>query len=426
MSDYNTNNTNNNYNHKEKSNNKKNKKKHRNAKVLIAVPLLIIGLLILLLSPHVTGFSEGNAIVAFKWGDSETGQENGRGAPPKDDNQVNGEEDGNIKELPEKDFFDNTNSDNSKHDTDDKGLPAPPDLPAEIKGLPPNELGDVMILMYHEIGYPEAEWCRTPENFRRDLEMLYKEGYRLVSLGDLLDGNIHIPANTTPVVLTFDDSTAGQFRYIEENGEIIIDPDCAVGIMEDFYEEHPDFGLTATFYIFYEAPFRQPEYVEKKLNYLVERGFEIGNHSYTHGNLSRLSREDVLKQLGKHVQRTREYVPGYKVRSLALPYGAMPSEEELAVKGVYQDTAYHHEAVLLVGWHPAPSPFSADFDIFLPRIRASEMKTDGVGMYEWMEVFRNNPARRFLSDGYSGTVSFPRNMADKLGEKALNKELVEY
>jgi hypothetical protein len=35
--------------------------------------------------------------------------------------------------------------------------------------LVPNELGRIMILEYHKIDYPEAQWTRTPENFRRDL-----------------------------------------------------------------------------------------------------------------------------------------------------------------------------------------------------------------------------------------------------------------
>jgi len=76
--------------------------------------------------------------------------------------------------------------------------------------LPPNELGRVMILEYHKIDYPEARWTRTPENFRRDLATLYAKGYRLIALGDLLDGRIVLPAGTTPIVLTFDDSLGSE------------------------------------------------------------------------------------------------------------------------------------------------------------------------------------------------------------------------
>ena len=90
--------------------------------------------------------------------------------------------------------------------------------------LPPNELGRIMILEYHLIGYPEADWRRTPENFRKDLQMLYDK-------------------------------------------------------------EHPDFPLTATFYVLPAIDpglrlFGQEEYIKQKLEFLVKHGYEIGNHSY--------------------------------------------------------------------------------------------------------------------------------------------------
>src|SRR5881396_1048570 len=88
--------------------------------------------------------------------------------------------------------------------------------------LPPNELGRVMVLEYHKIDYPEERWTRTPENFRRDLETLYARGYRLQSLNGLIEGKITVPAGTTPIVLTFDDSSPGQFRYLVNNGKLEI------------------------------------------------------------------------------------------------------------------------------------------------------------------------------------------------------------
>ena len=106
-------------------------------------------------------------------------------------------------------------------------------------GLPANELGRVMILEYHKIDYPEHRWTRTPENFRRDLETLYARGYRLVNLNDVLDGRLATPAGTTPVVLTFDDSSPGQFRYVPRNGSVEIDPKSGLGILEAFIARNP-------------------------------------------------------------------------------------------------------------------------------------------------------------------------------------------
>jgi hypothetical protein len=147
-----------------------------------------------------------------------------------------------------------------------------------------NELGRVMILEYHKIDYPEERWTRTPENFRRDLETLYARGYRLQSLNGLVEGRITVPAGTTPVVLTFDDSSAGQFRYVEHNGTLEIDPKSGVGVLEAFIREKPDFGRAATFFVLpgAKAPnnlFNQPEHEGRKLRWLVEQGYELGNHT---------------------------------------------------------------------------------------------------------------------------------------------------
>ena len=285
----------------------------------------------------------------------------------------------------------------------------------------PNELGEAMILMYHEIGHPEAEWVRTPENFRRDLENLYEQGYRAVSLTDLVRGNIDIPAGTSPVVFTFDDGNKGNFYYGDSGGELEPAPDCAVAIMENFHQEKPDFGLAATFFIYYPNPFRETQQVEKKLKYLVSKGFEIGNHTYSHANLSKLGPAGIQRELAQHLQKTQEYLAGYPVSSLALPYGAYPAENPgLLLEGSCEGIAYKNEAVLLVGSNPCVSPFHQKFDISrLPRIRASEIKTDGVGLYDWLAYFRQHPHKRYISDGDPRYLTAPESWSELLNEAGL-------
>ena len=80
---------------------------------------------------------------------------------------------------------------------------------AQAPTLAPNEVGRVMILEYHKIDNPEARWTRTPENFKRDLVRLWERGYRTVALTDYVDGKITLPAGTSPVIFTFDDSSPG-------------------------------------------------------------------------------------------------------------------------------------------------------------------------------------------------------------------------
>jgi peptidoglycan/xylan/chitin deacetylase (PgdA/CDA1 family) len=306
----------------------------------------------------------------------------------------------------------------------------------DLKGMGVNEAGKIMILMYHEIGEKEDVWVRTPDNFRKDLETLYEKGYRSISMKDYMNGDINTPPGTTPVVIVFDDGSKGQFNIIDEE-KFTIDPDCAVGILEEFNKKHPDFGLEATFYIYYPNPFRQKDLIEKKMRYIVDKGMDIGNHSYTHDNLKKhmdtgeaADAQYIQESLGKNVEKTREILPGYEVDSLALPYGATPPDEleQYVVEGTYDGTHYQHKGVLLVGSNPAVPPYHIDADMMrIPRVRASEIDTYNTGIYDWLEYFENNPEERFISDGDVDTISIPIGMEEKINSSFIqNKKLQTY
>ncbi len=282
-----------------------------------------------------------------------------------------------------------------------------------------DELGQVMVLMYHHIREPEAEWSRTPDNFRQDLENLYQQGYRPLRLEDYATGNITTPPGKTPVVLTFDDGNQNNFNMIEdESGEWIIDPDSAVGILMDFHEKHPDFMPHATFFINGGTPFGQKEWVDYKLNFLVDNGMDIGNHTATHLHLGEADAATIQRELGRIVQLVSEYVPDYDVNTFALPFGSRPKDEALwsyLVSGEHEEVSYHHVAVLEVGWDPYHSPYHEDFDgSRIRRVRASETKVDGVGMYDWMSTFESGSRIRYISDGNPDVVTIPKERVDHL------------
>jgi peptidoglycan/xylan/chitin deacetylase (PgdA/CDA1 family) len=288
-------------------------------------------------------------------------------------------------------------------------------LLALAQPLAPNELGRVMILEYHRIDVPEGRWTRTPENFRRDLEMLYARGYRPIALNDLLDGRITTPAGMTPVVLTFDDSSPGQFRYLERNGAPEIDPTCAVGILETFTREHPDFGRAATFFVLPAADppnrlFNQPEYQARKLQFLLSHGYEIGNHTLWHANLGKYPEATVRKQLAEAQRWIQQLAPEARIRTLALPHGVYPREVSWALQGTSQGQAYRHDGILMVAGGTSPSPFSKTFDpIRLPRIQAVERD-----LGHWLTWFDKNPGERFVSDGDTRTLAIPAGSRARL------------
>jgi peptidoglycan/xylan/chitin deacetylase (PgdA/CDA1 family) len=283
--------------------------------------------------------------------------------------------------------------------------------------LPPNELGRVMILEYHKIDEPEERWTRTPENFRRDLETLYARGYRLQSLTALLEGRITVPAGTTPVVLTFDDSSPGQFRYLGGNGTLQIDPRSGVGILEAFLREKPDFGRAGTFYVLPGASkpnrlFNQPEHEGRKLRWLVEQGYEIGNHTLWHANLGKYDEATVRAQLAEAQVWVQRHVPDYRLRTLALPHGVYPRDVGWALSGTAKGTTYRHEAILMVAGGAAPSPYAKAFDpARLQRIQAVEQD-----LRYWLQHFERNPGDRFVSDGNPGIVTIPAARKDRLRE----------
>lgn len=293
----------------------------------------------------------------------------------------------------------------------------------ELAEMSVNELGQVMILMYHVIGDKEGQWSRTKENFRSDLQRLYELGYRTVLLSDFLKGQIATPAGTTPIVITFDDGTIGQFRYMKQDGQVVVDPHCAVGIMLDFAKEHPEFGNAATFFINGHIPFGQEEYWQDKLQFLVDNGMEIGNHGYHHHQLSKLSDEEVEKELALLVDKVKQVLNNYKVESMALPYGSSPKNLQLAVTGSYEGKEYDHLGVLRVGANPARPPAHENYDLRkIPRVRADQTELD-----KWLNYFEQKPHLRYISDGDSNTITIPKSLEESLDKEQIgNRTLIIY
>jgi len=305
-------------------------------------------------------------------------------------------------------------------------MPAPPALSTatlgtlDLQAVKPNELGNIPILEYHVIANAEEDqWTMTPDHFRRDLRALYDAGFRPISMADYLSGRIEIPAGTSPVLLTFDDSSPGQFRYLEEGGRVVVDPDSAVGMLEAFHTENPDWSLKGIFYVLPEAAqphklFGQPQYEAQKLRYLVSRGFEIGNHTYWHQRLDEVDDQEVQRQLALAVREIQDAVPGYQVRSLSLPLGMWPANPSLALDGSYQGVTYHNDSVVLVGSEPAPSPFRSDFD---PQALQRVQSFDD-NLTRWIDYLGSHPDERYVSDGDPNTVSFPSRLQSSLSSRA--------
>lgn len=291
--------------------------------------------------------------------------------------------------------------------------------PEELKKYKPNELGLIMVLEYHSIARPEARWTRTPENFRKDLELLYKKGYYLTPLKDFVNNTMDVPAGKMPVVLTFDDSREDQFKYIKDkSGNTIIDPDCGLGVIESVTKKYPDFGKAATFFVLPEVSFGQTkEDAKKKYEFLAANGYEIGNHSLSHPMLASLSDDKVVKEIASNVAGVRKYLPDYDVVSLAYPYGSVPKNLKTVESGEYQGVKYKNIAAFLVGSEPSYSPVSKKFKpLMIPRIQAIQSEFD-----RHYGFFNSAPYYRYISDGNKDTLTYPKDLPKALIDSVQDK-----
>ncbi|HEY2376541.1 MAG TPA: polysaccharide deacetylase family protein [Gemmatimonadaceae bacterium] len=272
-----------------------------------------------------------------------------------------------------------TASPGSVKETSSAGDVAQPGAPR----FAPNHLGRIPILEYHVIRGPKnTEYTRTPESFRKDLEDVYARGYRPITVSQMLDKDFRdVPPGMSPVIFVFDDASAEQFSYIENNGQLEIDPTSGMGIWLDFKKSHPDWKNRATFCMlnggsdghnfFGDGPKwrgQRRQWRFEKVKWLADNGFELCGHTLWHAMLNKYSDAVVQEQIARNVMGIDSAVAGYRVRTFALPYGIWPKNRELAWRGSWTDPktgkthTYSFEAVLEVAGGPTRSPYDPQFN----------------------------------------------------------------
>ena len=303
-----------------------------------------------------------------------------------------------------------------------------------------NELGTVPIMMYHGIINKPSDqteytggnvdkdgYNRTSEAFHKDLEFYYENGYQMIRLNDYVNGKIDVDYKKSPIILTFDDGNDNNIKVtgLDEDGNIIIDENSAVGILEKFKKEHPDFNVTATFFV-NGTLFNQPEYDEKIIKWLVENGYDIGNHTENHLDIKKSSSEQVQKEIVSVYQQLEEIIPDKYVKIIALPFGSPYSKDHSNYKYVlnstYNNKSYETIAALRVGWEPEVSPFHKDFDkTFLKRVRAYDNNGEE---FDIEMVFNMLETKRYISDGNVDTIVTSQDNSDLIGDT--NLEVIYY
>jgi hypothetical protein len=148
-------------------------------------------------------------------------------------------------------------------------------------------------------------WFVTSDEFKVFIESLYRRNYILISLKDIRDCKIVVPAGKRPLLLSVDDlnyyDTMKRYgtaeRIIIKNGRMysllggkLYEGAEVVTIIDLFVERHPDFSLHGAKGIIavtgYKGIFgyKQDEYGQARsvADYLKARGWEFASHGYAH------------------------------------------------------------------------------------------------------------------------------------------------
>ena len=288
-------------------------------------------------------------------------------------------------------------------------------------GRVPNEVGRIPVLEYHLIGEgAEKHWKVSPARFRENLETLYARGYRPVNMTDLVDKKLDLPAGLSPVVLVFDDASPSQFRYVERNGQLEVDPTSALGMMLAFNKKHPDWSNKGVFCMLPAASLghaffgdkgvqgQKTEWRFKKVQFLKEKGFELCNHTLYHANLGKQTDARAQEFIARGDMAIDSAVPGYRVRTFALPLGVWPKNRPLAWAGSWTDPKsgrtirYRYDAVLEVAGGPTRSPHDPQFN---PR-SISRVEVFARELEKTLDQLDKSGAR-YVSDGDARTVARP-------------------
>jgi peptidoglycan/xylan/chitin deacetylase (PgdA/CDA1 family) len=211
----------------------------------------------------------------------------------------------------------------------------------------------VPVLCYHQIrpvrpgDAPSARpYIVDPGTFARQIRALDRAGYEPVGAQALVD---HLargaPLPPRPVVLTFDDGSAGQYR-------------AALPVLR----RH---GFTATFFVMTVALDKPGWLTRRQVRALDRAGMTIGAHTWDHQPVPDYAQDDWRTQVDAPTRELSRLV-GHPVRLFAYPFGrwrpeAIPHLWHAGLRAGFQlagEVAPAHplwsiRRIIVPGWSPS-------------------------------------------------------------------------
>lgn len=234
--------------------------------------------------------------------------------------------------------------------------------------------GQLAVLTYHAIDNRAAVTSLPPELFRWQMETLAGHGLTGISLAqafDHLDRTGRFPPNA--VVLTFDDG----YRSIMEEA---LPAMAAQGFSGTVFLVSSLVGMTAAQARAAHRDFDRDLLDWREAETLLQAGFEIGAHTVSHPDLTRLPGDALERELGQARAQLEQRLQA-PVASLAYPYGWQNAIVRNAAARHYRRAC----TTRLGRCRPQADPLRIDrIDTYYLRPRRRFLQLVGGGLAGWL------------------------------------------
>lgn len=221
-----------------------------------------------------------------------------------------------------------------------------PQIDLALIQIPTQKTISAKILMYHHIGsLPENPdnirrgLTVSNENFESQVKYLVVNQYNIVTLKRLYEAIARGEDVSRDVVLTFDDGYSDNYS--------------------DAYSIMKKYEVVGTFFVI-TGKIGHPEYMNSdQIKEIATSGNEIGSHSVSHPDMSRLSGDRLKRELTKS-KADLEAMNGITIYSFCYPAGKFSLETEQYL----EESGYKIAVTTQAG-----RPFSTDKIFEVPRYR---------------------------------------------------------